>query len=202
MLALLLSLAAFASELTVPVIQGDYQIQKTYEVLWHMRWEKVYAVNAAGKERLEELKAQGYTCVAAPQNFYNCSKHLSDLSPFEKLDQAVQNKWQQRTITFAEPLGEPELVNNTEFFKQFIVSQKVVMWDIPHEQEVAVWNPLSYNWTQGLWKVDLGSGYDDVYVPLVVKSDGSFVVSDLIDFEQGFIRDRYFVQIHTKKVQR
>ena len=52
MLALLFSLVVQAQEIKVPVIEGDYQVSKNYEVLSHMRWERVSSLTVEGKKRI------------------------------------------------------------------------------------------------------------------------------------------------------
>lgn len=201
MLALLLSLVVQAQEIKVPVIEGDHQVSKQYEILSHMRWERVSSLTVEGKKRLEELQADGYTCMAGPSSTYNCTKHMKDLKPFEQLDQALQARWKHNTFSFYPAFGEPSLVNNTEFFKEYSVSQKVVLWEVPYQKEVFTWNPVSYNWTHAAWKIYLGNAAvpSSKYVPFLIEDTGLYV-TEIVDFEKGWIRDRYFVKIKLEKV--
>lgn len=201
MFAILFSFFVHAQELPVPVIQGDYKVSKTYTVLSHLRWEKVSSLTVEGKERLKQLKREGYACLAAASTIYDCTKHLKDLEPTEALDQALDQRWKNSFFTFYPSVSSPELVTNTDFYKQFLVSQKVVLWEVFHSKEAFVWNPVSYNWTQGIWKVYLGSSSDpnSMYVPFLVETSQIYV-TELIDFNQGWVRDRYFVKVELKKI--
>lgn len=201
MIALLLSLMVQAQEMKVPVVEGDYQVTQKYEVLSRIRWEKVPSGTEAGKQRLKELLAEGYGCPTMQGSFFNCTKNLKDLTPSESLTGVIHKKWKNAAFTFYAPFGEPDLANNTEFFKHYIVSQKVVFWEKLHESYFSVWNPISYTWTKGdIWKAQLGASTAEFYVPLIIEDKNVFI-AEMYDVEKDFwVRERYFVKITLEKV--
>jgi hypothetical protein len=202
MFALFFSLVVSAQELRPPLIQGDYQASGAFKVLTHKKWEDVFTETVEGQKHLQELIDQGYNCRAQGEVYYSCALSVASPKPSPELSQVVEKRWKNALFSFYRWIGNPKLVNNTDFYKEWAVPQKAVQWEIAHQKEKAVWNPISYTWAKGNeWKMYLGTLGNDLYVRFLIADDRNLQISDYVEFSKGLQSESYYIILPVEKVQ-
>ncbi|MEZ0391497.1 MAG: hypothetical protein ACAH59_04730 [Pseudobdellovibrionaceae bacterium] len=200
MLSFFFSLLLFARAETVPVLEGKWKVSSQYLVLSHLRWEKVSTITAEGQKRLEKLESDGYFCRSKDAANYDCTVFLKDLIPNLDVDSALGKTWVGRIFSFYHLVDEPELVTNTDFLKNYLVSQKVALQDPSQRTGPMIWNPVSYVWTPGPhWQIQLGNSLDPHSQSLHLEGK-ALSLTQTVDYERGSVLDRYRVQIHLEKM--
>lgn len=206
MLILLLSMMMHASEPEIlnpkaQIVQGHYQAQNSYQILSRRITEDCDLETSEGKNRFQELQKSGYACQNLDHQRFRCSKDEKNTPANPVLDQVVAERWKEKTFSFYSPLAEPILVMNSEFFKQWSLEQKVVLWKVPFLEEETVWNPVGYAWLQGRDQVYLGNSLSGPAFQFDIQ-DGQLTVFEIVDLGQNLVSDRYLISISFRQVKK
>lgn len=122
----IISSAHAESSLRIP--QGLYK-PSGLQVLTVKHYERVYTGPVSGKERLRQLRADGYACVAQDASLFLCSKFDKDLSLPQSLQESIQQSVTNYTVYFQEIVAAPYLENEGDSYQEWSVSQKISVGD-------------------------------------------------------------------------
>jgi hypothetical protein len=190
----LMATAAIPIDLHPPQVSGHYLIRGDYEITSHIRQEVVHSQTQAGKDRLNALRAQGYTCQLTVNSTWACQTFLHDDTRFPAMDQYVQRKWLSHGFVFhASDEEHMEQTNDSEYLKEW-TAQQTVAHVLPDGTIDARWTMVDYDWVQGLWKIYLGlAGEENTYYFL--WADDKLIKPDQVRFKNGAVTDKYMIEI-------
>lgn len=121
-LALLLSISSWAdSSPSLPL--GTFKFQNI-QVLSIKHYEAVPSLN---KNRLKELRSQGYTCELTALDIYQCATFDKNLVLPEPLRQRLLTEVSSEVVTFQPFQGVPTLESDGDTVKEWKVSQTLVI---------------------------------------------------------------------------
>jgi hypothetical protein len=190
----LASAAAVQIDLQPPPVAGHFLIGGQYEITSHIRSEVVHAVTQAGKDRLRDLRAQGYTCQASVNSTWVCQTFLHDGTRFPAMDRYVENKWQGQVFQFDQANDEHmSQTNDSEYLKEW-TAQQTVAQILPDGSVKAQWTLVDYDWVQGLWKIYLGKAGEENYHSFL-WADDRLIKPDQVRFENGRVTDKYMIEM-------
>ncbi len=196
------SLHALAIPPQMRVVVGDFAVTDVYKVLQHRRYELVFTANSQGQERLKQLRAEGYACVAQESGKYFCSIFLQDQNePPEALDKMVRDQWGGLLISLREPVSAPELVYESSVYSQWNVEQKALV-RLGTAPEAEVYYKTMYSINQpDVWKLYIGDPLSDKYYYFLIENFNSLKVVEQYNMTQGNIRDFYLVSIFVQRLK-
>ena len=125
LLSVFVSLNAYAADMSfLPV--GNFEFRGQAEVLSAKMSEMVEASSPKGKERIQDLKAQGWTCVAKYTNVTQCSVFLKNARPTLESLMYFAEKYENFRITFGR-VDRVNLVDDADSLREYEVIQDVSM---------------------------------------------------------------------------
>lgn len=106
-----------------PQFVGHFAFTGKLSTLNTLKKEVVRTSFLQGQQRLKELKNIGFTCKLVQSTIYSCAKNTHDSIPLDvaqKLSQALQ----KNHIEFSPPIGDWEIINKTDYLREFSLLQK------------------------------------------------------------------------------
>ena len=114
--------AAFA--LDVKPLVGDFVFGDQMELVSARRVQVVpQGFSDAGSATIRGLQSQGYTCEHVYDGNFRCVLFLHDTGIPPKVRSQLERANEGLKMTFAEPVGTPELVTDGDDFKEYEVAQ-------------------------------------------------------------------------------
>jgi hypothetical protein len=109
--------SAFSAEVTpapLPIarLSGLYTFQGNFEVPDIRRQELAPSTTTAGKARIQQLRNEGYTCIAKDAKTMRCWNHWKPEAPPAGVKEAVEKFMNGREIEFTVTNTDPELTND------------------------------------------------------------------------------------------
>lgn len=182
-------------------VVGDFTVQDEFQISFHRRYETVFTDSEEGRMRLEELKAQNYSCIEYNPPKVMCGKVMNDLQEVPAaLVFAVQKKWGSLLISLRDPIADPKLEFYSDFYSQWNVEQKVLV-RAGVEEDPEVYYDILYSVTKpDKWKIligdQLGKSYSFIY-----ENEKTLRVEDQFIVYNGKLQDNYSVVIGVEKLK-
>lgn len=179
-LSFFLSILAQAADLKLPT-QGIHSFQGEFRVVQKTRYETVYSFTDAGRDRLEQLRKDGYSCMHKWNGIYLCSGLLPEDGTDKEVIERVQNKMQTYSkLEFFALRGDPSLISRGD---------SVEMWEVPQEVSFGGVTYQNYRYliTQGIHKIFLGEPAKET---INIADDGTLTYPFLFPITES--REVYF----------
>ena len=114
-----------ADPLPIPRLSGVYSYQGNFEVPDIRRQELVPSTTPAGKARIQQLRADGYTCINKDPQIQRCWIHWKPEAPPASLKDGVEKFMAGRQIEFFPTNTIPELTHDGSTTQTWIVRDPV-----------------------------------------------------------------------------
>lgn len=103
-----------ADPLPISRLNGLYTFQGNFDVPDIRRQEMVPSTTTAGKARIQQLQAEGYTCINKDAKTMRCWNHWTPEAPPAGLKEAIEKFMNGRDIEFTAGTADPEQGSNTQ----------------------------------------------------------------------------------------
>jgi hypothetical protein len=180
--------------------EGTFAFEGQYQISGHRHSEIVVAISDAERAKLERLKSEGYTCMAKPAQQFLCSIEVA-VDPFNAVvAKRVQELFAGYQVQFYAAVGAPSLEINAELFRQWRISQKIVITTPSREVTTRFFDFANYAWASGLDKIYPG-GTENVEHDMLTPTTGGLEVPLVIHSQPSrFQMDSYFVTVRLPKL--
>jgi hypothetical protein len=126
--ALGLSVKSYAihSQLPAP-LSGEYTTSAAYKLLFIKDIRNLDLRNQNQRERINELRAQGFTCILLTATLHQCEKVLKDFKPTPQVNKVLLRRGAGITLRFSAPRSDWQQINDSDFLKEWELLQNVTL---------------------------------------------------------------------------
>lgn len=148
--ALMLMLSANLMASDIYPLAGIYDFAGAPQILQSFQIEVVRLYRDQDRERLAELKGQGFTCDYVDSKTARCKRFekVTELPP--SLKNRLLARYQNIQVIFGELEGEPEVLHKGESYTEYLVTQEMSVGS-------AKWENYRYFESDDLHKVQTGT---------------------------------------------
>jgi len=186
---LLLSGIAFSHDL-----EGTYVFEGEFQVTIHKVSEIVFNHTAMGKERLNNLNRDGFTCVLKTARFSKCFKFLKDMSLPKEIQSKVMKKFKTFDISIGDKINQTT-VYESDYFKETLFESKM---RINKNGEAFSYNYFRIFKGDHIVKIKTGKSSPSDF-EFVLKSSSEIVKVEQFRLQNGSRTHQYLVEIILSK---
>lgn len=122
------SLNAFGN----PNYSGSYSFSGDVELMVHINKERVWGDYRAGRERIQALRNQGYTCERVYRAWNLCRKFIKDSKIPSSLEREIDRTYRSMRLIFGVKRAEPTLISKGDAVEEWLYHQRLTV-DLGHE---------------------------------------------------------------------
>ncbi|MCR9203000.1 MAG: hypothetical protein NXH75_00370 [Halobacteriovoraceae bacterium] len=121
----LISISSFAVS-TPYELNGEFSFTGETKSIFSKRYEPVYAFTRSGRERLADLKSQGWSCAIKPRQTYLCSKADVAKQIPAHIEDRVDALYGSMKVEFENKTVIPVLTNDAPALKEYRINKELI----------------------------------------------------------------------------
>lgn len=124
-LSLFIFIVSFSVNANPYQLSGEFKFTGITNAIFSKRFEPVYAFTQEGRERLTELRNQGWACVVKPRQTYLCSKaNVAQQTPLS-INERARTQYETLEVEFEGRSVTPTLLNQGSALTEYRFHKEV-----------------------------------------------------------------------------